>query len=92
VDFRILGPLEVADQGHELALTGGKQSALLAILLLHPNEVVPSDRLIEELWGERAPPTAAKSLQVHVSRLRAAFGTRAPTAPTASCSRAGAAT
>jgi YVTN family beta-propeller protein len=73
VDFRILGPLEVADQGHELALTGGKQSALLAILLLHPNEVVPSDRLIEELWGERAPPTAAKTLQVHVSRLRAAF-------------------
>ena len=73
MDFRILGPLEVADQGRELALTGGKQSALLAILLLHPNEVVPSDRLIDELWGERAPPTAAKSLQVHVSRLRAAF-------------------
>ena len=73
MDFRILGPLEVADEGHELALTGGKQSALLAILLLHPNEVVPSDRLIEELWGERAPPTAAKSLQVHVSRLRAAL-------------------
>jgi YVTN family beta-propeller protein len=73
VDFRILGPLEVADQGRELALTGGKQSALLAILLLHPNEVVPTDRLIDELWGEGAPPTAAKSLQVHVSRLRAAL-------------------
>jgi DNA-binding SARP family transcriptional activator len=73
LDFRILGPLEVADQGRELALTGGKQSALLAILLLHPNEVVPTDRLIDELWGERAPPTAAKSLQVHVSRLRATF-------------------
>ena len=73
MDFRILGPLEVVDQGRELSLTGGKQSALLAILLLHPNEVVPSDRLIDELWGERAPPTAAKSLQVHVSRLRAAF-------------------
>jgi YVTN family beta-propeller protein len=73
LDFRILGPLEVADDGHELALTGGKQSALLAILLLHPNEVVPSDRLIDELWGEHAPPTAAKSLQVHVSRLRTAL-------------------
>jgi DNA-binding winged helix-turn-helix (wHTH) protein len=73
LDFRILGPLEVADHGRELALTGGKQSALLAILLLHPNEVVPTDRLIDELWGERAPPTAAKSLQVHVSRLRATF-------------------
>jgi YVTN family beta-propeller protein len=73
VDFHILGPLEVVDQGRELSLTGGKQSALLAILLLHPNEVVPSDRLIDELWGERTPATAAKSLQVHVSRLRAAF-------------------
>jgi len=73
LDFRILGPLEVADEAHVLALTGGKQSALLAILLLHPNEVVSSDRLIDELWGGGAPPTAAKSLQVHVSRLRTAL-------------------
>ena len=73
MDFRILGPLEVTDQGRQLAITSGKQSALLAILLLHSNEVVPTDRLIEELWGEDAPATAAKSLQVHVSRLRAAL-------------------
>jgi YVTN family beta-propeller protein len=70
VDFRILGPLEVSNHGHELAIAGSKQRAVLAILLLHANEVVSSDRLIEQLWGERPPPTAAKSLQVHVSRLR----------------------
>ena len=73
MDFRILGPLEVSDNGRELALSGSKQGAVLAILLLHANEVVPSDRLIDELWGEQAPATAAKSLQVHVSRLRRAL-------------------
>jgi YVTN family beta-propeller protein len=70
VDFRILGPLEVSDRGRELPLAGSKPRAVLAILLLHANEVVSSDRLIDELWGEHPPPTAAKSLQVHVSRLR----------------------
>ena len=73
MDFRILGPLEVADNGRESAIAPGKQRALLAILLLHANEVVPSDRLIEELWGEQPPASAAKSLQVHVSRLRRAL-------------------
>jgi YVTN family beta-propeller protein len=73
VDFRILGPLEVSDQGREPAIAAGKQRALLAILLLHANEVVSNDRLIEELWGERAPGSAAKRLQVHVSRLRHAL-------------------
>ena len=69
MDFRILGPLEVSHEGRELPLAGSKQRAVLAILLLHANEVVSSDRLIDELWGEQAPPSAAKSLQVHVSRL-----------------------
>ena len=73
MDFRILGPLEVADHGREPAIAAGKQRALLTILLLHANEVVSSDRLIEELWGERPPASAAKSLQVHVSRLRRAL-------------------
>ena len=74
MDFRILGPLEVTDEGREPAIASGKQRALLAILLLHANEVISSDRLIEELWGEQPPATAAKSLQVHVSRLRKALG------------------
>jgi YVTN family beta-propeller protein len=73
VDFRILGPLEVRDQGREPEIAASKQRALLAILLLHANEVVSSDRLIEELWGERPPASAAKSLQVYVSRLRRAL-------------------
>jgi DNA-binding SARP family transcriptional activator len=74
MDFRILGPLEVSEQERPLALGGIKQRSLLAVLLLHANEVVSSDRLIDELWGDAPPPTAAKSLQVHVSRLRKTLG------------------
>jgi DNA-binding SARP family transcriptional activator len=70
MEFRILGPLEVLDEGRTVALGGSKQRALLAVLLLHANETLTSDRLIEELWGDRPPATAAKALQVHVSRLR----------------------
>src|SRR4051812_1747434 len=77
MDFRILGPLEVYDAGRPLALGAGKQRALLAILLLHPNEVVSADRLIDELWGGRPPGTAAKALQVHVSQLRKALTPKA---------------
>jgi DNA-binding SARP family transcriptional activator len=74
MDFRILGPLEVAEQDRTLALGGVKQRSLLAVLLLHANEVVSTDRLIDELWGDAPPPTAAKGLQVHVSRLRKDLG------------------
>ena len=73
MDFRILGPLEVLDDGRSLALAGSKPRALLALLLLHPNETLTTDRLIEELWGERAPAGAAKTLQMHISRLRKAL-------------------
>ncbi len=73
--FGILGPFEVADdQGRELALGGRKQRAVLAVLLLHAGEVVSSQRLIDELWGERAPATADKTVQVYVSNLRKALG------------------
>ena len=74
MDFRILGPLEALDEGREVALGGSKQRALLALLLLHANETLSTDRLIDELWGERPPATAAKTVQVHVSRLRKALG------------------
>jgi DNA-binding SARP family transcriptional activator len=73
MEFRILGPLEVGDAGSEVALGGRKPRALLALLLLHPNEVVPADRLIDELWGEDAPERAADALRVNVSRLRKAL-------------------
>ena len=57
-----------------LALGGGKQRALLAVLLLHANEVVSTDRLLDDLWGSSPPATAAKSIQVYVSRLRKELG------------------
>ena len=74
MEFRILGPLEVLDDGRPLDLGGARQRALLAILLLHRGEIVSADRLIEELYGTTAPATAAKSLQAHVSRLRKVLG------------------
>ena len=70
MEFRILGPLEVWDEGGEVSLGGPKPRELLAVLLLHPNEVVPADRLIDELWGEDSPDDAAAALRVNVSRLR----------------------
>ena len=72
--FRILGPLEVVDQERRVVLGGPKQRALLAILLLCRGEAVSSDRLIDQLWGERPPATAAKTLQGYVSHLRKALG------------------
>lgn len=74
MEFRILGPLEVVDEGRPVALHRGKERALLAYLLLHANELAPADRLIDELWGERPPPTAPKILQNAVSQLRKALG------------------
>jgi YVTN family beta-propeller protein len=73
MNFRILGPLEVRDCGRPLALGGEKQQALLAILLLHRNEVVSADRLIDELWGESPPAGARQTLRAYVSKLRRAM-------------------
>jgi DNA-binding SARP family transcriptional activator/tetratricopeptide (TPR) repeat protein len=73
MEFRILGPLEVLDEGHAVTLGGSKQRALLALLLLHANETLSTDRLIDELWGERPPANAAKTVQMQISRLRKAL-------------------
>ena len=71
MDFRILGPLEVADgTGRTLALGGAKQRALLAILLVNANQVVSAERLIDDLWGEEIPMSASNALQVYISQLR----------------------
>src|SRR5438477_12956562 len=83
MEFRILGPLEVREGDRVLPLPGVRQRALLSILLLHANEVLPASLLIELLWGDRPPPSAAKGLQVHISELRKLLGkdciyTRAP--------------
>jgi YVTN family beta-propeller protein len=74
MEFRILGPLEVRNGGRLVDLGGPKQRALLGVLLLHANEVTSPDQLIEALWEEAPPATAAKTLQAHVSRLRKALG------------------
>jgi DNA-binding SARP family transcriptional activator len=75
VEFRILGPLEVVDDGDSVRLGGRNQRAVLALLLLNAGEVVSSDRLIDALWGENPPRTAQTSLQNAVSQLRKALGT-----------------
>jgi DNA-binding SARP family transcriptional activator len=73
MEFRILGPLEVWNEGVEVSLGGPKPRALVAALLLHPNEVVSADRLIDDLWGEDSPERAAAALRVNVSRVRKAL-------------------
>jgi DNA-binding SARP family transcriptional activator len=73
MEFRVLGPLEVIEQGRLLVLGGPRQRALLALLLTRANEVVSTDRLIDDLWGAHTPSTAANALQYHVSRLRKAL-------------------
>ena len=85
MEFRILGPLEIAHGEQVVALPGRRQRALLALLLLSANEIVSSDRLIEELWGEQPPESGRAALKVRVSQLRKALGpagklvqTRAP--------------
>jgi DNA-binding SARP family transcriptional activator len=77
VDFRILGPLEASDEGAPVSLGGTQQRALLAMLLLHANEVVATERLINGLW-EEPPAKPVKALQVSVSRLRRALGSAGP--------------
>src|SRR5438093_5162167 len=70
MEFRILGPFEVVDGGRPLSLGGPKQRALLVLLLLSAGDVVSTDRLIDELWGEEPPETAENTVQVYVSQLR----------------------
>ena len=82
--FQLLGGLAVwDDDGKPLPVVGPTRRGLLAILLLHADEILTADRLIDELWGERAPATAAKSLQVHVWRLRKALGANGSGGPLA---------
>jgi DNA-binding SARP family transcriptional activator/ABC-type branched-subunit amino acid transport system substrate-binding protein len=68
--FRVLGPVEVWQDGRELPLGTGRQRALLALLALHANELVAADRLVDELWEGKPPASATKVLQGYVSQLR----------------------
>ena len=70
LEFRLLGPVEVLADGSSLPLGGARQRSVLAILLLRSGEVVPSEQLIDLVWGEAPPPTAATALQGYISQLR----------------------
>src|SRR6476659_4902997 len=69
MEFKILGPLEVWAGDTDVTCKSAKQRLLLSVLLLHANEVVSSDRLVDLLWGDD-PPETSKALQMHVSQLR----------------------
>jgi len=74
MEFRILGSLQVLADERLIPLGAAQQRAVLAILLLHRGEVVSVDRVVDDLWGERPPERATKTVQVYVSRLRKALG------------------
>ncbi len=74
MQFRILGPLEAIDGGRSLPLGSARQRAMLALLLTRPNEVVSTDRMIDELWGAKPPRTALNIVQYYVSQLRKVLG------------------
>jgi DNA-binding SARP family transcriptional activator len=76
VRFLVLGPLEARDNGRELELGVGRQRALLALLVLHEGETLSLDRVVDALWGERAPASAAKVVHGYVSQLRRALGAK----------------
>src|SRR5262245_25302805 len=70
MEFRILGPFDVVEDGEGLLLGSGRQRALLAFLLLNANHAVSIERLVDELWGDKPPEKAVKAIQTYVSRLR----------------------
>src|SRR4051794_22291412 len=74
LEFRILGRLGAFDDDRDVAPSRAQPRALLALFLLHPNERLSTDRLIEALWGADPPPTSDKALQGHVSTLRRLLG------------------
>jgi YVTN family beta-propeller protein len=74
MEYRILGPFYVAKNGAEVAVGGGKQRALLALLLLRANQAVSTDRLIDQLWGKTPSASATKIVQNYVSKLRRVLG------------------
>jgi DNA-binding SARP family transcriptional activator len=78
VEYGILGPLAVwDDDGSEVPIGAKKRREVLAALLLRRNELVPLERLIDQLWGERPPAAAAQAVRNHVHHLRKLLGTGA---------------
>jgi len=74
MEFRVLGPLEVVVDGQTVAIASRRQRALLALLIVHANRVVGTDRLLDDLWGDEAPASGRDAVVFHVSRLRRSLG------------------
>jgi WD40 repeat protein/DNA-binding SARP family transcriptional activator len=74
MEFRVLGSLEVLERGGSIPLGGPKQRLVLAYLLIHANRLVPTDSLIDDIWGDEPPDAARSALQAYVSRLRKILG------------------
>ena len=70
---RILGSIQLEEGGRRILIGGVRQRAVLVSLLMHANEVVPSEQLLVDLWGEDSPPSAANALQAAISRVRRAL-------------------
>ena len=70
LDFRLLGPVEVARENRRLPLESRKQRALLALFLLHPRRVLSPDRILSEIWPDTTPASGVKTLRYHISKLR----------------------
>src|SRR5262245_12825965 len=87
MEYRILGPLEVVEDREPVALGTLKERLVLGVLLLHANEFVSRERLIDDLWGEAPPPTARQAVNVYLSQLRKALS-RAGGAPITTASGA----
>ena len=74
VELGVLGPLQVRQYGLPVSIPGAKPRAILTMLGLHGGSVVSADTLVELLWGDDPPRTAAKALQTHISSLRRTLG------------------
>src|SRR5438045_1993008 len=73
MEFRVLGPIEVSDQGRPIELGSARLRQLLAVLLVNANEVVSADRLVDLVWGDVEPSGGVRTLRTNVSRLRSAI-------------------
>src|SRR5262249_5820264 len=79
MEVRVLGPLEAIADGSPIVLGGAKQRAIVAALLLNAGEVISVDRMVDEVWGDRAPPSVGHSLEAYVSRIRQLLNGHGPT-------------
>jgi YVTN family beta-propeller protein len=74
VEVRVLGPVEAERDGVRVELGAPQQRALLALLALSNGNLLTTDAIVDALWPEAPPPSAAKIVQTYVSRLRRALG------------------